>query len=74
MSDSVVSVFFVPLTQSGVTAIDVIIFFVILFSSIIIAKIISINVKRRISDKIPISDRETVGKIISMIMKCVILI
>ncbi|MBP2133241.1 small-conductance mechanosensitive channel [Methanomicrobium sp. W14] len=68
MSDSLISVFFVPLTKSGVTTIDVIIFFVILFSSIIIAKIISINVKRRISDKIPISDRETVGKIISMII------
>lgn len=68
MSNIVIDEFFVPLTESGVTAADLIIFSIILLISIVIAKIVSISVKRKIPDKIPASDRETIGKVTSLII------
>lgn len=68
MSINVTAIFYHPLTESGLTTADLIIFFVILLSSLIIAKVISVNLKRRISDRMPESDKESLSKVISLII------
>ncbi|MBN2733939.1 MAG: mechanosensitive ion channel family protein [Methanomicrobiaceae archaeon] len=66
MSDIFSSVLFEPLTESGVTAADIIIFTLILLISVVVAKIISMTIKGHLSEKIPMNDREVIGKIISI--------
>jgi small-conductance mechanosensitive channel len=68
LSINITAAFNYPLLKSGLTPADLIIFSVILLSSLIIARIISTSLKRKISDKIPESDKENVGKIVSLII------
>ena len=68
MTDYITMVLYEPLTTSGVTTADIIIFLAIIIVSVIIAKIVSIKLKRQISDKVPAGDRENIGKIVSVLI------
>ena len=68
MSFNITAAFHYPLLENGLTTADIIYFSIILLSSFIIAKIVSASLKRKISDSIPDSDRESLGKAVSFII------
>ncbi|MDD4300578.1 MAG: mechanosensitive ion channel family protein [Methanomicrobium sp.] len=68
MSFNLTAAFHYPLIESGLTAADMIFFSVILLSTLLVSKIISASIKRRFSDRIPESDRESLAKVVSFII------
>ncbi|MBR6447272.1 MAG: mechanosensitive ion channel family protein [Methanomicrobium sp.] len=68
MIDYLISVFYEPITDNGVSLYNITVFLIILILGYLIGTIISRLIKRKLPDKMSINDKQAVGKVITLLI------
>ena len=66
MIDYLISVFYEPITDNGVSLYNITVFLTILILGYLIGTLISKLVKRKLPDKMSLNDKQSVGKVITL--------
>ena len=66
MIDYLISVFYEPITDNGVSLYNITVFLIILILGYLIGTLISKLVKRKLPDKMSLNDKQSVGKVITL--------